>query len=93
MGHQFDELLNISGIKKVRDLFDIRDREELTNDISEYGWNNNPNRYGEMIAEAWSEYYNNPNPREIARIIGETIKDEYNEYVKRVNETRELGLR
>ena len=46
-----------------------------------------------MIAEAWSEYCNNPNPREIAQTVGEIIKDEYNEYMKRMNEAKELGLR
>ena len=94
MGHQLNKLLNISEIKKVRNLFDTRNLDELTNDISEYSWNNNnPDLYDEMIAEAWSEYCNNPNPREIAQTVGEIIKDEYNEYMKRMNEAKELGLR
>lgn len=75
-------------------MFDTRNLDELTNDISEYSWNNNnPDPYDEMIAEAWSEYCNNPNLREIAQTVGEIINDEYNEYMKRMNEAKELGFR
>lgn len=78
IGHQLDDLLNISDIKEVQDLFNNKTQEELTNALSRYAWDNdNNNKYGEMIAEAWAEYCNNPEPREVAKIIGEIIEKEY----------------
>ena len=70
--------------KNIQDLFDSRTVSELTNDLSEYAWNNqNKNRYSEMIAEAWSEYCNNPAPRPIAVEVGETIERLYVEWARK----------
>ena len=78
IGHQLDGLLGIGDVSKVQSLFDSRTRDELTNELSKYAWNNdNKNRYSEMIAEAWAEYCNNPQPRKIATGIGEIIEAEY----------------
>lgn len=79
IGHQLDNLLGISELPKVQKLFDSHTKEELTELLSEYSWNNdNPSKYSEMIAEAWSEYCNNPKPRKIAKTIGEVIQNTYN---------------
>lgn len=78
IGHQLDQMLDISNISEIRHLFDSRTTEQLTNDLSIYSWNNkNPNKYSEMIAEAWAEYCNNPQPRKIAQTVGETIEKLY----------------
>ena len=78
IGHQLDNLLNISNLDIVQDLYDSRTRDQIKADLSEYAWNNNnPERYSELIAEGWAEYMNNPEPREIARVIGEAIEAEY----------------
>lgn len=78
IGHQLDNLLNISDIDEIKKLFDSRTHAELTEALSTYAWNNNnKNRYGEMIAEAWAEYCNNPEPREIAQAVGTIIEKEY----------------
>ena len=78
IGQQLDYLLGIRDIPEIKELFDNRTKEELTNDLSIYSWkNNNQNIYAEMIAEAWSEYCNNPYPREIAKVVGETIERLY----------------
>lgn len=72
--HELDKYLKVSESETIRDLFDSRTRDEITNGLSEYSWNNNnPERYSEMIAEGWSEFCNNPQPREMARVIGEEI--------------------
>ena len=78
IGHQLDDLLGIQDMEHIQELFDIRTAREITEDLSEYAWNNsNPERYSEMIAEGWTEYLNNPEPRAIASVIGETIEAEY----------------
>ena len=86
IGHQLDELLGLSNLPEVRALFDSRvvikngaaDYSRITDELSRYAWDNdNPNRYGEFIAEAWAEYCNNPSPRAIAQKIGEIVKREY----------------
>lgn len=83
-GHQLDDWLKVSKQKNIQDLFDSRTVSELTNDLSEYAWNNqNKNRYSEMIAEAWSEYCNNPAPRPIAVEVGETIERLYVEWARK----------
>lgn len=83
-GHQLDEWLGISMQKNIQDLFDSRTTSKLTNDLSEYAWNNqNEDRYSEMIAEAWSEYCNNPTPRPIAVEVGETIERLYVEWKRK----------
>ena len=79
-----DDWLKVSKQKNIQDLFDSRTVSELTNDLSEYAWNNqNKNRYSEMIAEAWSEYCNNPAPRPIAVEVGETIERLYVEWARK----------
>lgn len=79
MGHQLDDLLGISNIPEIQNLYNSRSKEQLTEDLSMYAWkNDNLNRYREMIADAWSEYCCNPNPREIAKTVGEIIIREYN---------------
>lgn len=83
-GHQLDDWLGVSEQKNIQDLFNNRTASELTNDLSEYAWNNgNRSRYSEMIAEAWSEYCNNPAPRPIAVEVGETIERLYVEWARK----------
>ena len=78
IGHQLDNLLGIGNLQDIQDLYTSRTLRELTDDLSEYAWNNkNKNKFSEMIAEGWAEYCNNPNPREIAKKIGDTIESEY----------------
>lgn len=62
----------------LNELFDNRTSAEIENILSRYAWeNDNPNKYGEMIAEAWAEYCNNLYHREIAQAVGETIEAKY----------------
>lgn len=83
-GHQLDDWLGVSKQKNIQDLFNSRTVSELTNDLSEYAWNNGDrSRYSEMIAEAWSEYCNNPAPRPIAVEVGETIERLYVEWARK----------
>lgn len=83
IGHQLDNMLNLSSNDSIRDLFDSRTQQQITDELSKYAWkNNNPNRYGEFIAEAWSEYCNNPNPRPISKEIGMIIEKEYEKWKK-----------
>lgn len=78
IGHQLDNLLGIRNIQTIKDLFDSRTHAEISDALSRYAWDHrNPNRYAEMIAEAWAEYCNNPTPREIAETVGKTIEAEY----------------
>ena len=78
IGHQLDHMLGIRDIPEIKELFDSRSGEQMTEDLSTYAWKNgNKNRYAEMIAEAWSEYCNSPEPREIAKTVGEIIEKEY----------------
>lgn len=78
LGHQLDNMLGISDIDEIKELFDTRTHEEIKNELSEYSFNNNnPNDYSEMIAEGWAEYRNNPKPRPMANKIGKTIENEY----------------
>ena len=78
IGHQLDDLLGIRDMEHIQELYDIRTAKEITEDLSEYAWNNsNSNRYSELIAEGWAEYMNNPEPRAVASIIGETIESTY----------------
>lgn len=83
-GHQLDDWLGVGKQKNVQDLFNSRTVIELTNELSEYAWNNkNARNYSEMIAEAWSEYCNNPEPRPIAVEVGETIERLYVEWARK----------
>lgn len=78
IGHQLDDLLGISGLPDVQKIYNSRSTIEITEALSTYSWKNtNPNKYSEMVAEAWAEYCNNPDPREIAKTIGEMIEDAY----------------
>lgn len=84
IGHQLDKMLDLSSKNNIQKLFDSRTRDQITEELSGYAWNNNnPNKYGEFIAEAWSEYCNNPSPRPIAKEIGETIERVYDEWKKK----------
>lgn len=94
VGHQLDELLNISALPKIRQLFDSRSQIQITADLSRYAWENDSlDKYSEMIAEAWAEYCNNSTPREIAKTVGETILSEYKKYEEWVEEARRMGWR
>lgn len=78
LGHQLDDLLGLRDLPEIQELFDSRTKEELTEALSQYAWeNSNQNRYAEMIAEAWAEYCNNPTPREIAQKVGTVVEREY----------------
>lgn len=82
-GHQIDDFLDIRHEPEIQQLFNKRTHEQITDDLSQYSWNNrNPNRYSEMIAEGWAEYCNNPTPREMAKTIGEVIRRKYREWAK-----------
>jgi SPP1 gp7 family putative phage head morphogenesis protein len=84
IGHQLDSMLQLSSKDSIQKLFNSRTYDQITNELSKYAWSNdNPNKYGEFIAEAWSEYCNNPSPRPIAKEIGETIEREYIEWKKK----------
>lgn len=83
IGHQLDKMLKLSSKNNIRELFDTRTQEQITEELSKYAWKNtNSNRYSEFIAEAWAEYCNNPNPRPIAKEIGEIIEREYVDWKK-----------
>ena len=83
IGHQLDKMLNLSNLDSIKNIFNTKTFKEITNELSTYSWkNDNPNKYGEFIAEAWSEYCNNPNPRPIAKEVGEIIEREYDEWKK-----------
>lgn len=78
VGHQIDDLLGISDLKDIQDLFNSKTKEELKNGLSSYTYDHNNNKkYSEFIAEAWAEYRNNPEPREIATSVGRTIEKTY----------------
>lgn len=84
IGHQLDAWLELSKRKDIQRLLDGKTSEELTNSLSRYAWkNDNPNKYGEFIAEAWSEYCNNPKPRIIAGEVGRIIEEAYTEWKKK----------
>lgn len=83
-GHQLDHWLGVGKQPNIQKLFDSRSWEEITDDLSEYAWNNgNSDRYSEMIAEGWTEYRNNPEPRPMAMEIGKTIERLYEEWKKK----------
>jgi len=78
LGHQLDVLLNISGQKNIMELYSKATRDEITNGLSIYAWNNkNSSKIREFVAEGWAEYRNNPNPRPMATEIGQTIERRY----------------
>jgi hypothetical protein len=83
IGHQLDDMLKLSSKENIKQLFDTKTRDQITEELSKYAWdNNNPDKYGEFIAEAWAEYCNSPYPRPIAKEIGETIEREYVDWKK-----------
>lgn len=83
VGHQLDAMLAISEQKNIQKLFDSMDNETITNELSQYSWDNrNKKRYAEFIAEGWAEYCNNPRPRKVAKEIGQTIERRYAEWIK-----------
>ncbi len=84
IGHQLDNWLGLSQHKGIRQVFDDLTKDELTEQLSKYAWDNgNANKYGEFIAEAWSEYCNNPDPRPLAKKIGEYIEEAYKRWKKK----------
>lgn len=84
LGHQLDDLLNISGQQNIRDLFMGMKSEEITEGLSRYAWQNtNSKPIREFVAEGWAEYCNNPNPRPLAKEIGETIERRYKEWANK----------
>ena len=84
VGHQLDVMLSISEQKNIQKLFDSMDNETITNELSQYAWDNrNKKRYAEFIAEGWAEYCNNPKPRKVAKEIGQTVERRYTEWIKR----------
>ena len=84
LGHQLDDLLNISGQQNIRDLFMGMKSEEITEGLSRYAWQNtNARPIREFVAEGWAEYCNNPNPRPLAKEIGETIERRYKEWANK----------
>lgn len=83
VGHQLDVMLSISEQKNIQKLFDSMDNETITNELSQYSWDNrNKKRYAEFIAEGWAEYCNNPKPRKVAKEIGQTVERRYAEWIK-----------
>lgn len=84
IGHQLDKWLNLSQHKGIQQACDALTKDELTEQLSRYAWDNsNKNKYGEFIAEAWSEYCNNPKPRALAKEIGQYIEEVYEEWKKK----------
>ncbi len=84
IGHQLDALLDLRKDKEIRDVIDSMTDNELTENLSQYSWDNaaskdRGDRYQEAIAEAWSEYCNNPNCRGTAKAIGERIEYIYDQ--------------
>lgn len=83
IGHQLDDLLNISMEGNIQKLYNKYSKEELTEKLSRYSWdNNNSKKIREFVAEGWAEFNNNPEPREVAKEIGETILRRYEEWKK-----------
>ena len=81
IGHQIDDLLNISENPKITKLYYSMKNGEVTEGLSRYAWDNsNRNPIREFVAEAWSEYVNNPQPRKIAQTVGEVIEERYRQY-------------
>ena len=84
IGHQLDYMLGISEQTNIQKLFNSMDKNTITNELSEYAWNNtNEKVYAEFIAEGWAEYCNNPKPRKVAKEIGQTIERRYAEWIKK----------
>lgn len=82
-GHQLDDWLKVREQPNIKEIFNSRTKQQITDELSEYSWNNsNPNKYSEMIAEGWTEYCNSSEPRPMAKEIGETIERLYVEWKK-----------
>ena len=76
VGHQLDDLLQISDNPQIKYLFD--EYRYIIDALSGYAWENESKRpIREMVAEAWAEYCNNPEPRLIAKTVGELITELY----------------
>ncbi len=83
LGHQLDDLLDISGQQNIMDLFLKTAPQDITAGLSKYAWDNaNPSRIREFVAEGWAEYCNNSTPRPIAKEIGETVERRYAQWKK-----------
>lgn len=86
IGHQVDSLLDLRNDSVILDFWkDVsKDKQKLTEELSEYAWNNdNPQPIGEFIAEAWAEYCNNPEPRMIAKTVGKRAEEVYKSWKKK----------
>ena len=84
IGHEIDNLLGIAEMDEIRNLFYSMSKEEITEKLSTYAWQNRArNPVKEFVAEAWSEYMNNPNPREVAKCVGELIEKRYEQWQKK----------
>jgi SPP1 gp7 family putative phage head morphogenesis protein len=76
LGHQLDDLLDLSRNKEVKKAFNkLKKSNSLRAELS--GYVEQTESIKEFIAEAWAEYRNNAAPRPIAKLIGETAIAEY----------------
>ncbi|MBN1469531.1 MAG: minor capsid protein [Fusobacteriaceae bacterium] len=83
LGHEIDNLLFISDLDEIKNLFSSMSNDEITSGLSTYAWNNsNRNPIREFVAEAWAEYLNNKKPRQIASTVGKIIEEEYLKWTK-----------
>jgi len=71
-GHALDDLLKVSDLPRVKELYITKMGSPRVN-LSSYGGRNRE----EMVAEAFSEYMGSENPREVAKEIGEIINETY----------------
>lgn len=84
IGHQIDDLLNLSNNKVLVAYHSSLTNEEISSGLCRYAWkNSSPVPIREFIAEAWSEYVNNPEPRKISKTVGEFIEEEYAKFKQR----------
>lgn len=74
IGHLLDSMLNLRDIQRIKDIFNV-EQKELPQKLSSYA----SESINEMIAEAWSEFCNNPKPRALAKEIGNLILKTYEE--------------
>lgn len=72
LGHQIDGFYNIREKPEIIELYHSLTKDEIKEQLSEYG----SKKIGEFIAEGYAEYVNNPNPRPIAKTIGNIIESE-----------------
>lgn len=71
LGHQIDDLLQISNDIRIKKLYDSLMYDEIKQKLSGYAAKN----IREFVAEAWSEWKNNSNPRPLALEVYNVIMD------------------